>query len=45
MVGVRDAEGRGWLLELYADALSRPLADVASAVRALMVMAVSDRKA
>jgi diguanylate cyclase (GGDEF)-like protein len=42
MVGVRDAEGRGWLLELYADALSRPLAEIASAVRALMVLAVSD---
>ena len=41
MVGVRDAEGRGWLLELYGDALSRPLTEIAPAVRALMVMAVS----
>jgi diguanylate cyclase (GGDEF)-like protein len=45
MVGVRDAEGRGWLLELYADALSRSLADIATTVRALMVMAVSEHKA
>ena len=42
MVGVRDSEGRGWLLELYADALSRSRRDIAPAVRALMIMAVSD---
>jgi diguanylate cyclase (GGDEF)-like protein len=42
MVGVRDSEGRGWLLELYADALSRSVGDIAAAVRALMIMAVSD---
>jgi len=41
MVGVPDGEGRGWLLELYADALSNPVGEIAGVVRALMVMAVS----
>jgi diguanylate cyclase (GGDEF)-like protein len=39
MAGVTGADGSGWLLEVYGDAMSAPMSDFAIPVRALMALA------
>jgi hypothetical protein len=40
MAGGRDAAGRGWLVEVFADALSLPMDDLVPAMRALVPSAL-----
>ncbi|MDH4158933.1 MAG: diguanylate cyclase [Actinomycetota bacterium] len=40
MAGGRDETGRGWLVEVFADALSLPMDDVVAALRALVATAL-----
>jgi len=40
MAGTSEVSGRGWLLEIFGDAMSAPVADFAIPLRGLMAIAV-----
>jgi hypothetical protein len=43
MAGARDADGGGWLVEVYTDEISAPVGDLAPTLRALVALALVRR--